>query len=104
MLPVLALRVLVAASTAGSLLPSQDAAWDETRSRAKALAEHAYAERRVDDLPEWLAKLDYDGYRNLRFRPACMLWAGEPLPFCVQFHHRGYIFKEKTAMWEISAS
>jgi glucans biosynthesis protein len=87
-----------------ALSTPQDAAWDEMRSRAKTLAERPHVERRVDDLPEWLAKLDYDDYRKLRFRPECMLWAGESLPFCAQFHHRGYIFKEKTSMWEISPS
>jgi glucans biosynthesis protein len=104
MLSVLALAVRSVPCAAAALGLLQDAAWDGMRSRAKELAERAFVQRRVDDLPEWLAKLDYDGYRNLRFRPACMLWAGDPLPFCVQFHHRGYLFKEKTSMWEISPS
>ena len=79
----------------------EDASWEQLRTRAKDLATRPFVERSVKDLPEWLAKLDYDGYRGLRFRPECMLWAGEPLPFCVQFHHRGYLFKEKTPMFEL---
>lgn len=97
-------RALVRALVWAAPFVSEDASWDEMRSLAKGLADRPFVQRRADDLPEWLAKLDYDGYRNLRFRPACMLWAGEPLPFCVQFHHRGYLFKEKTPMWEISPS
>ncbi len=82
-------------------LLQDDASWEQLRTRAKDLATKPFVERSVKDLPEWLAKLDYDGYRGLRFKPECMLWAGEPLPFSVQFHHRGYLFKERAPMFEI---
>jgi glucans biosynthesis protein len=82
-------------------LLQDDASWEQLRTRAKDLAAKPFVERSVKDLPDWLAKIDYDGYRGLRFKPECMLWAGEPLPFSVQFHHRGYLFKERTPMFEI---
>lgn len=71
---------------------------DTLRARARELAKSEYVARPTNDLPDWLAKLDYDGYRRLRFRPETTLWAGDGLPFRVQFMHRGYIFRQKVAI------
>jgi glucans biosynthesis protein len=71
---------------------------DGLRARAKELAKNDYVARPVNELPEWLAKLDYDGYRRLRFRPETMLWAGDGLPFRMQFMHRGYLFRQKVTI------
>ena len=32
------------------------------------------------------------------------LWAGEDLPFCLQFLHRGYLFREKMPIWSVDGS
>jgi hypothetical protein len=69
--------------------------WETLRTRAKELAKSEYVARPTNDMPDWLAKLDYDGYRRLRFRPETTLWAGDGLPFRMQFMHRGYIFRQK---------
>ena len=89
------------ACLAGIVLGQDDGTWLELSRLAKERSERAFVERKVDDVPEWLKKLDYDGYRRVRFRPDCFLWSGENLPFSIQFHHRGYLFTEKTAMWEL---
>jgi len=45
-------------------------------------------------LPESLAHLDYDQYRDIRFRPADAIWARQGLPFRLQLLHRGWLFTE----------
>lgn len=76
-------------------LAGQDSFFDTLRERARAAAEHDYVARSADDLPQWLAKLDFDGYRRLRFRPEMSLWSGDALPFHAQFMHRGYLFRHE---------
>jgi glucans biosynthesis protein len=55
------------------------------------------------DLPARLAKLDYDAYRGIRFRPERALWRSEGLPFQAQFFHRGFFFKERVDLDEVVA-
>lgn len=65
--------------------------------RAAALAARPYA-KPADKLPPFLAKLDYDRYRQIRFRPDRALWRNENLPFQVQFFSRGFLFNERVAV------
>ncbi|BBK36102.1 glucans biosynthesis protein G [Allostella sp. ATCC 35155] len=55
-----------------------------------------------DTLSPALAKLGYDGYRTLRYRPDRALWAGERLPFQAQFFHRGFLYKDRVEMYEVA--
>jgi len=77
--------------------------FETVRARAIELARAPYAPRETQDLPEWLAKLDYDGYRALRFRPEASLWGGEELPFRAQFMHRGYLFRGRVRIHVVEA-
>ena len=81
--------------------PLRNAAFEQLLQRARDLAQHDFVPREAKDLPEWLGKLDYDGYRNLRFRPEAALWATEDLPFQVQFLHRGYLFPKRVPVDEV---
>ncbi|MDB6109007.1 MAG: glucan biosynthesis protein [Pedosphaera sp.] len=56
------------------------------------------------DLPDVLRadKLDYDKYREIRFRHDQALWAAEKLPFAVEFFHPGYIYEEPVRINEFS--
>ena len=54
------------------------------------------------DLPRALADLDYDRYRMLRFDPQRALWRGTDLPFQVQLFHRGFLYKDRVALHEVS--
>jgi glucans biosynthesis protein len=68
--------------------------------KARALA----AERprpRDAALPRRFADLDYDGYRRVRFEAAQALWTDDRLPFRVQMHHRGFLFREKVELHEV---
>jgi periplasmic glucans biosynthesis protein len=48
------------------------------------------------------SKLTYDQYRAIRFDPGHALWRGQGLPFAVQFFHRGFIYKDRVDIYEVS--
>ncbi|MFI4913954.1 MAG: glucan biosynthesis protein [Steroidobacterales bacterium] len=52
-------------------------------------------------LPESLARLGYDQYREIRFKPANALWHNASL-FEVQFFHRGFTYDRKINVWEVT--
>jgi glucans biosynthesis protein len=90
--------LLLAAGSIAPIAAADDGFYDTVRERARQLAEREFTPRPVDDLPEWLAKLDFDGYRKLRFRSEMSLWSGDGLPFRARFMHRGYLFGQRVPM------
>jgi glucans biosynthesis protein len=62
--------------------------FEEVAARAQVLAKQPYrpTNRRP---PAELAALNYDQYRDIRFRPDHALWRGDNLPFEVMFFHLG---------------
>ena len=68
------------------------AAWafgfDEIAARAGSLAAKPY-QAPVINMPAALRDLDYDAYRDIRFRPEKALWRAEKLPFELMFFHQG---------------
>src|ERR1700678_621916 len=46
------------------------------------------------DMPEVLKNLNYDQYREIRFRAGKALWTEDDLPFRIDFFHPGYIYQE----------
>lgn len=52
-------------------------------------------------LPEFMAALDYDGYRHIQFRPQSARWRGESL-FHVHAFHMGWLYKEPVDIFEVS--
>ncbi len=66
-------------------------------AKAKELAGKPYA-RDDGGVPEWLAKLDYEQYREIRFKPEKALWRDEGLPFQVQLLHRGFMFRDRLSI------
>ncbi|MBJ6985008.1 glucan biosynthesis protein G [Luteimonas sp. MC1750] len=64
---------------------------------ARALAAAPYrAPSRA--LPDALAGLGYDRYRDYRYRPDRALWHGQGRGFEAQFFHRGYMFLDRVDM------
>ena len=61
---------------------------DDVAARAKALAAQAY-KAPVIKLPPELRDLDYDAYRDIRFRTEKALWRADKLPFELMFFHQG---------------
>nr|WP_255440827.1 glucan biosynthesis protein G [Caenimonas sedimenti] len=68
-------------------------------ARARAAAPDAAA---TSALPAELQALDYDGYRDIRFRPARALWRDAQLPFETMFFHRGLYQQEAVRIHEIT--
>lgn len=60
--------------------------------QARTRAAQPYAPPNAQ-LPPSLVNLDYDSYRDIRFKPAQALWRGERL-FEVQFFHPGFLYRE----------
>jgi glucans biosynthesis protein len=72
-------------------LPTQaEALFDSVAERAEAMAAEPHRPETAS-LPEALENLDYDTYRQIRFRPEAALWRDEGL-FSVQLFHSGFLF------------
>ncbi|HEY5078857.1 MAG TPA: glucan biosynthesis protein G, partial [Opitutaceae bacterium] len=90
-------RILLATSAVlalgGAPLRASDEVFDfeVLRYKAKMLAEKPYVQS-PSTVPEKLLKLNYDQYRDIRFRPQESLWRRERLPFELQFFHPGFNF------------
>lgn len=65
--------------------------FEDVLRRAKDLAGAPY-EANPPPLPDVLAKLDYDSYRDIRFRPDKALLAGAGGPFRMHMFHPGFLF------------
>lgn len=63
-------------------------------AKARELASQAYT-RDEGGMPEALTQLNYDQYRDIRYKPEKSFWRDEGLPFQVQAFHRGFIFKDR---------
>ena len=86
-LSIAAAFVLVAASPAFAF------GLDDVATKARSLAAQAYKPPAVK-LPAELRDLDYDGYRDIRFRPEKAIWRDDKLPFELMFFHQGRAVSE----------
>lgn len=91
------LLVACAARTAGAF------GLEDVAKRAKQLAASAYADPR-GGVPQWLLDLNYDQYRDIRFRPERALWRDRNLPFSVQFFHPGFLYDRAVGIHVVSRS
>jgi glucans biosynthesis protein len=75
-----------------ALLLALPAAWgfgfDDVAARASSIAARPFKPAAVN-LPTELRELDYDAYRDIRYRPEKALWRAEKLPFELMFFHQG---------------
>ncbi|WP_460450879.1 OpgD/OpgG family glucan biosynthesis protein [Alsobacter sp. SYSU BS001988] len=65
--------------------------FEDVIRRAREIATGPY-EANPPPLPESLAKLDYDSYRDIRFRPDKALLGGAGAPFRMHMFHPGFLF------------
>jgi glucans biosynthesis protein len=77
--------------------------FDDTTVRqiARDLATKPYSAP-DERLPGGLGDIGYDQYRSIRYDPQRALWRAENLPFQVQPFHRGFLFKQKVALFEVA--
>ena len=76
---------------------------DYVAKRAFDRAQQVFHSPRAN-LPDVLKNLNYDQYREIRFRQDKALWAEDNLPFRVDFFHPGYIFQEPVRINEFTAT
>lgn len=74
--------------------------FDDLAARARDLASTPY--KRPPGLPKELQGLDYDRYRDIRYKPERFLWRGTNLPFEVAFFHQGLFFDQPVRIHEIT--
>ena len=94
---LIGLLVACAGRTAGAF------GLEDVAKRAKQLAGSAYADPR-GGVPQWLLDLNYDHYRDIRFRPERALWRDRSLPFSVQFFHPGFLYDRAESIHVVSRS
>ncbi|WP_198322584.1 MULTISPECIES: glucan biosynthesis protein [Methylococcus] len=85
------------ASGASMTLPFSKA-W--LREEARRLSRGPY-QGRADDMPDWLAGLDWDAYQSIRFRKEHSLWGPKGRPFQVQIFHLGLFFTHPVQIHEV---
>ena len=68
---------------------------------AQRMAQEAYKPPDTG-LPKELQNLEYPAYRSIRFDPARALWRAADSRFTVEFFHRGFLYKERVDLFEVS--
>ena len=93
------MAILLVASAALGVSVRAAVAFDMQNVVAKAqeLAKASYQDPK-GQVPEWLSKITYDQWRDIRFRPEFALWRDQHLPFQVQFFHPGLYYNRVVAM------
>ncbi len=79
--------------------PDARAAFDlnTVTEKARKLAEEPYKDP-AGKVPDWLLKVSYDQWRDIRFRADHALWRDAKLPFQVQFFHPGLYYDRVVAV------
>ena len=75
--------------------------FEDVAKRARELASAPH--KRGPGLPKELAGLDYDRYRDIRYKPERALWREAKLPFEAAFFHQGLYFDQPVRIHEVSA-
>jgi len=70
---------------------------DDVAAQAEKLAREPYRDPQ-GQVPDWLLKITYDQWRDIRFRPDHALWRDRKLPFQVQFFHPGLYYDRTVAI------
>jgi periplasmic glucans biosynthesis protein len=75
--------------------------FDSVAHRAQQLAAAPYRPQEVK-LPKELQAIDYDHFRDIRFRPERALWHNTNLPFEIAFFHLGLYFNRPVRINEVN--
>jgi len=83
-------------------IAAQAFGFEDVAKRARELAGADY-KAPVAQLPPELRDIDYDAYRDIRFRPERAHWRAEKLPFELMFFHPGRSFQEAVRINTVEA-
>jgi len=102
------LILAVATALTGRVMASPESGevnLDYVIKRAEERARHPFHSPRAD-LPKVLRQdnLNYDKYRQIRFRRSEALWRADDLPFRIEFFHPGYLYQEPVHIYEFTAT
>lgn len=103
-LRLVVVRLLVLLGVLTLLAPGVEAfGLDDVAARAATLAAAPYRKPSAG-LPATIQGLDYDQYRDIRFRPERALWRNSKGRFEIMFFHRGSFFEQPVTIREVSAA
>lgn len=94
---------LAAAGPAQAIEPARgnpDNLFDRVTDRARTLADEPYAGTDNGDIPDALADLSYQQYRDIRFRKNHALWKDDSL-FSIELFHLGFLYREPVVLHEV---
>jgi glucans biosynthesis protein len=75
---------------------------NDVSDKAQQLAKEPYREPK-QQVPDWLLKINYDQWRDIRFRGEQALWRDRHVPFQVQFFHPGLYYNRIVTMNVVDA-
>ena len=84
------------AAPTASATPPAGFGFDDVAAKAQKLAAEPF--KALPQVPEWLAKISYDQWRDIRFRSDQTLWREPAGPFQVQFFHPGLFYDHTVAI------
>ncbi len=87
--------------SSSALAANKAASFEDVAAKARILAAQPY--REPERVPQWLSELDYDKWRDIRFRPDRAQWGGQNVPFTLQFFHPGLFYDRVVEIHEIDA-
>jgi glucans biosynthesis protein len=93
--------VLLLASVALTAPDAGAFSLDDVAARASKLASSPYRKPNAT-LPGAIKALDYDQFRDVRFRPDRAMWRNTKLPFEITFFHRGWFYAEPVTIHEVT--
>ena len=79
------------ASAAPAKKRAQAVTFGTVVEKARKLSLQPYVQP-TNMIPDFLKKIDYDAWRDIRFRTEKSLWRGTDIPFELQFFHPGFLF------------
>jgi glucans biosynthesis protein len=71
--------------------------------KAQDLAKKPFQEHQTP-VPDFLTKMKYDDWRDIRFDPDQALWLKEKLPFTIQFFHPGLYYTKTVNIYTVEGS
>src|ERR1051326_5517251 len=89
------LLLFLAAPVLAAATPRLDL--DAVADKAQRLAAESFQDPKTQG-PDWLLKITYDQWRDIRFRPDHALWRDVRSPFEIQFFHPGLYYNRVVAV------
>ncbi|MFZ9938506.1 MAG: glucan biosynthesis protein [Luteolibacter sp.] len=99
---LLSAALALTANIHGQTWDREEVGFEQIQSRARDLANRPYEAPDGNRLPEWMNKLTYDQYRDIRFNPKQALWLEKKMPFHAMFFHPGYLYREPVTLNEFT--